>query len=879
MDTYIPNIISSLKSNARMSVSSVLTNVKVDKTQVNSLIANVADYQSGNKYTPSLTPRFSALNRELIIDNFRDADLRIKQYYSIANRVGLIINSMIDVFFSEIEKVEKDLDVLKNFIDNYEYVAGKDDLYNSNYIEKFDNFLSDYRADGNTFPIYDKDGSVFSENGNGFVDQKSGLFKIGDSIFVENLLNVVDNFMVKSNYQFIDHSDTGFEAVLTETRQDSWSVSVKSPTILSSNLFELSQYCGYDTSLIKGAQAMVEINFSSPQLIDTIYITPNYSKGLQLLQAVIFEDDEIVSIQPVIENPISISSISRTSQNDLVKLALSAPLLVDNIKDISFEKTLCKKVILIFNQPVYQRTENLAQISEISSKAVHAVAKNIRKKRQANTDKLQDLIYSMFYQNQSLRDPKRNTKIINNYYSYRYPCIEKVPNTSYENNVTVNDLIEAGIYDRTDNSIIYSIFSNFFSQAFDHENEIFEQNIYLENNRSAPQSYNFNSPGFMPINSSNYFGDIKHQNIEPIATSGNKESILIDLLNVEKKDQYEYNFSLKSIEFARTEKTKASSACFVSKKIPFNGHVLGLKAKVKENVSSIPLANYTYDLKRPTSFELYFSNKEIPTLDQDWISILPSSETEVQSEVLFFDNQNFFAYTRFNFIENTISIYKDGYLLPADAYSVSNLNKIELEQFDPSSVYVCKYSVDNNGYNYDVIDFVKSGLISESTKQASDIDGIGEPFTKTDLSNKVTVKEMPYVNSEAVSNCTYSPSIGTIFTGSYSSYSPVKVVLQDGTIAVNLTNYSTTNNNPLFPDLNNYYFIQNGKNIIFNKNITSPFRVIYEFLPNTIRFKMIIRKNIPEIEYNCSIDSVLVKAKTKIYDPNYDKLTKTSLTN
>ena len=51
MDTYIPNIISSLKSNARMSVSSVLTNVKVDKTQVNSLIANVADYQSGNKYT------------------------------------------------------------------------------------------------------------------------------------------------------------------------------------------------------------------------------------------------------------------------------------------------------------------------------------------------------------------------------------------------------------------------------------------------------------------------------------------------------------------------------------------------------------------------------------------------------------------------------------------------------------------------------------------------------------------------------------------------------------------------------------------------------------------------------------------------------------
>ena len=44
---------------------------------------------------------------------------------------------MIDIFFSEIEKVEKDLDTLQIFIDNYEFIAGKDDLYNSNYIEKF----------------------------------------------------------------------------------------------------------------------------------------------------------------------------------------------------------------------------------------------------------------------------------------------------------------------------------------------------------------------------------------------------------------------------------------------------------------------------------------------------------------------------------------------------------------------------------------------------------------------------------------------------------------------------------------------------------------------------------------------------------------------
>ena len=115
-------------------------------------------------------------------------------------------------------------------------------------------------------------------------------------------------------------------------------MSIKAPTIISSNLSEVVQYCGYDVSAIKGAQACVEIYFSNPDLIDTIYITPNYSKGLQLLQAVIFEEDQVVGIDPVIENPITLSTIERTSQNSLIKLALNSPVLIDTIKEISFEK-------------------------------------------------------------------------------------------------------------------------------------------------------------------------------------------------------------------------------------------------------------------------------------------------------------------------------------------------------------------------------------------------------------------------------------------------------------------------------------------------------------------------------------------------------------
>ena len=70
------------------------------------------------------------------------------------------------------------------------------------------------------------------------------------------------------------------------------------------------------------------------------------------------------------------------------------------------------------------------------------------------------------------------------------------------------------------------------------------------------------------------------------------------------------------------------------------------------------------------------------------------------------------------------------------------------------------------------------------------------------------------------------------------------------------------------------YFIQNGKNIIFNKPVNGEIVVFYDYLADTIRFRLIIRKNIPDTVYSGSADIIILKAKTKNYDPYYDKLTK-----
>ena len=42
---------------------------------------------------------------------------------------------------------EKDIKNLETFIDNYEFISGKDDLYTFSHIEKFDNLNNSYIFD------------------------------------------------------------------------------------------------------------------------------------------------------------------------------------------------------------------------------------------------------------------------------------------------------------------------------------------------------------------------------------------------------------------------------------------------------------------------------------------------------------------------------------------------------------------------------------------------------------------------------------------------------------------------------------------------------------------------------------------------------------
>ena len=238
-----------------------------------------------------------------------------------------------------------------------------------------------------------------------------------------------------------------------------------------------------------------------------------------------------------------------------------------------------------------------------------------------------------------------------------------------------------------------------------------------------------------------------------------------------------------------------------------------------------------------------------------------------------FDPQSLSAYTRFYFKRETFILYQDGYIVSPNNYSLKE-NSIILNSLDINSIYVCEYQTDLTLFNYDNIDFVKTKLFQESTKSYFNEQGQGERFSTTDYTGRITLSNLPYINTTYAQSAGYNPAYGTVFSSDYQGYSPVKVLLSDGSYAINLTNYTNSKDLPSFPDSSRIYFIQNGKELVFNQVISDPFSVIYEYVSNSTRFRIIIRKNVSNILYQASVDAVIIKAKTKNYDPYYDKLTK-----
>ena len=84
----LPNVINSFSNSSQATVSSLINQMKIDKSDVSSLVSKLSQIRINTGYSPSIFSQFSSLNKEFFIDIFRDADLRMRSYYASANTVG-----------------------------------------------------------------------------------------------------------------------------------------------------------------------------------------------------------------------------------------------------------------------------------------------------------------------------------------------------------------------------------------------------------------------------------------------------------------------------------------------------------------------------------------------------------------------------------------------------------------------------------------------------------------------------------------------------------------------------------------------------------------------------------------------------------------------
>lgn len=864
MNNKLTDNINTFFNNSKTTISSLIRDMKLDKADFTALIKKINNSSSFNDFIPAQIVNLGEIQKEPIVDLFRDSSLRIGRLFNAANANGLVLDSLTNIISADIQKIEEDIRNLEIFIDNYEFLAGKDDLYTGNYIEKFDNSLNDYKSDGYDFLVPDRDNSTFPIDGNIYIDSSIGLMKMGAGHSVNNIIKNIKSIKLVNNYKNYTSSESDFINVFTDSLADSWSTTIKSPALLNSDINDYSHYIQYTSSIPSGAKVAVEIDLHSAIELDTIRISPNLGNGFQLLQVVLFQKLETDGIVDVSLNQLE------------YKLIMDSPKVINSSVELLFEKFRTNKLIMIFNQSSYTRSKKPSIVSELNSKSMNDFVMKRLQENRTKFSKYQDIAYWFFNKKYTVNGLKKNYNSDIEYYSYRFP--ESLH--SYAKYVE-QEFVKASNFSLSDNPVFVNspIFVDLINSMF---NAIVKDKKFLGLGPSIDtRSYstnpsNLGNPGFLLGRPTNDLDNPKYQ----FYFDGNTPSISNDLIKSlfieESSDIYEYNFSIKSIEFLSTIYNQVSKSCFVSKKIPVNGQVLGAKAKVQTINDSINSLENKFDLNKYVSYELSLSNVDYPTSEHDWMPIAFNNTSYIDSEVVFFDISNLSAKLRFAPKADSIILYKDGTLMSASSYEYrvesGRLILKSMIDFNPSSIFVVSYTINDQLFDPYQLDLLKANAYQESVKQYRNKNGIGQIFDKTSGNNTVKLDFVPYVNTSALNGAGYDQYFGTIFANSFTGYSPVKIQLADGSYAFNLTNYTRTPKSVSFSSTSSVQFIQTGTNILFNQAINRPFTVQYEYVPHSLRFRFIMRRNMLGVEIPARADSVLLKLKTAHFDPYYDKL-------
>jgi hypothetical protein len=857
-----------------MSIASVLSEVSSEKIEIGRLVDKLSTFTSSTDYSPRIIRQMEAVQRETIIDMFRDIDLRIKSEFDISNSLSVMGMAMTNLFGGELQKLEKDIQYLESYIDSYSFISGEDDLYNSSFIENFDNDQNSFMNENSTLSIPDRDGISFGANMMAHVNQSTG--KLNFSSQYELSLVPVNKSNIKSltfetNFpsEYIS-SDTGINNILNNVNSKSWSISAKTPFAIKESLLDSEKYINFKNNIITqpSAQVAVNVEFVTPISLSRIRLIPTYSLGLEVSQ-VIIETEDSQNVGP------ATGAYKR-------KAVLRNPVVISKNSDIDFDDShIVKSMTIILSQTNYIRTKISPVQSEINSKMISSIVNAARQRRMNNYDSLQDFVIKFFLKDTEKTFLLRNKKLYSYNYTNYYPtslsetnfgAVQELARNNYFSDIdSFNKFKNTSMF----SNIIFSIISYTLGARLRSQNS----STYIESNvtdRTKPVR-NMTTSGFLPVGDSNTID----RNLHFISQSvgGISKEDATQMLNAtEPTNMYEYNISIGGIFlFEKLFRTAVSptKSVFMSKKINTNGRPL--KVKMLGTYFEELLFSQDDPGKDATSVEFSITTEEFPTSELNWTPVMPYGESFVRSEILI-PNSNGEATLRFDPLEESVVMYYDGKRKEIGSYLV-NQRSVKILQFNPSIKYFVSYSpkyldkvheiqLNPNGLAVPV-------LVTPNVNGAN-----GERFSSTAQGNRIRLIQDPYVDRVKLVNSIYSPYSGTVTSSAtsaigadYSNYSPVKVFFEDGSRAINITNYTLDNQIESFYETDDTLFIQYADTILFNKEINKPFRVLYQYIPDSFRYRIIFR-SLNNSEQNYSVDRLIFKFSTETRDNTLLRLMK-----
>jgi len=635
MTTSIPAYIRSYTFGSRKAASDLMLLAQKEKRNLGFLSQNLSALNNISAFSDSNVASLRIGSVTNFVDFFRDFGLKTREFYTAMNIIDSTLVTASTILYSEIMSLEKSIKDLQKYVDNYSFISGEDDLFNGSFVETFSDSMNIYLNDSIKLEPIDRDGQKFLKNEVGIIDTVNGALKSGSS-FVEYPMTpkVMD---YNSNYSQYVSSESKIEDLFSEASNKSWTVTVKSPSILRSKIKDIDYDLNYNSEFLIGANSSFTIQLEKPQQINCIKISPNFGHDLQLLQIILYRNIDKSGV-----NPVSNSSSSTGNKTYL----LQRPLFLNSSKDIPFEEQQVSSVKFIFNQPMYKRVVNTATAQEMHAKAMNQFLSTLRKKRSEKHDKLQDVVYSYFLRRNQIPYVNADVGFIPDYYTYRYPCEDTEPQYGALSEFLQGNqsFVEMDIKNRFSNTnkltmMIESMVSYVLGDRFRMSPSAYVSARVAE---KAESTDDIKHNAYYPVGHIERAFTQSRQDSENIIATMDRHQVQSLDYTVDQVGYYEYNFSLKSIKFvlisnSSTKNTIAPTAgnginqsktFFISKKIDTNGYVN--KIKMKSDYFIPQVSDAGLDMKDACAIEFSVSNKNQPENESDWLPIIPNRNFDCQ---------------------------------------------------------------------------------------------------------------------------------------------------------------------------------------------------------------------------------------------------------